>query len=195
MNPFNHEPLTKEQLDNECLCFLSINQKPVKSSRLFMGHIHDVNLERLVSYFKVDKNYYKKLSPNEQLIQKLSSESNGFFLKGVPDDYIDREADISGFGTFEEAYHRLVLDLANLNEKAIRQILPEKNDIRNIYISGGFSKNEIFVSCLARKFKNHRIFTSEFENSSAMGAALMVFKELGVGDQPEIDLGLKEWKV
>lgn len=36
MNPFNEDPLTKEQLEQDCLSYMSINQKPVKYSRFFM---------------------------------------------------------------------------------------------------------------------------------------------------------------
>ena len=41
MNPFNTEILTAEQLDHDCLCYMSITRKPVKSSRLFLGNIHE----------------------------------------------------------------------------------------------------------------------------------------------------------
>lgn len=194
MNPFNHEPLTGDQLKNDCLSYLSISQKPVKSSRLFMGHIHDVNLEQLISYFKVDKNYYKKVKYNDKLVQKLNVGNNCFFKKRLSEDYIDREIKLSLFDNFDEAYHRLIIDLTALCAKSIDLILSENNDTQNIYISGGFSKNEIFVRCLATRFPEKRVYTSDFENSSALGAALVIYKEFGLGNHPLIDLGLKEWE-
>ena len=60
MNPFNREPLTTEQLRKDSLCYMSIQQQQVKSSRLFMGHIHDVNVERLNSRFGTNAGFSKK---------------------------------------------------------------------------------------------------------------------------------------
>ncbi len=37
LNPFNDHPLTIEELQQDCLCYLSFEGKPVKASRLFLG--------------------------------------------------------------------------------------------------------------------------------------------------------------
>ena len=55
MNPYNHESLTAEELKQDCLCYMSVNRKPVKSSRFFLGHIHDVNVDLLESTFRVER--------------------------------------------------------------------------------------------------------------------------------------------
>jgi hypothetical protein len=57
MNPFNSEPLTAEKLKSDSLFYMSIQQKQVKSSRLFMGHIHGVNVQRLAKHFGVGKSF------------------------------------------------------------------------------------------------------------------------------------------
>jgi hypothetical protein len=54
MNPFNTELLTTEQLDRDCLCYLSISRQPVKSSRLFLGHLHETAVNQLNTHFKID---------------------------------------------------------------------------------------------------------------------------------------------
>lgn len=193
MNPFNHEPLSNEQLKNDCLSYLSINQKPVKSSRLFMGHIHEVNLEKIAIHFKCNKSDFKKLNYDPTLIKKLETQTHGFFKDGLSPDYVDRAVDLSQFQSFSEAYHRLMFDLTDLCINSISMVICNGSDLKNIYISGGFSKNELFVNLIARKFPGMKVFTSEFNNSSALGAALMVYKESGMGEIPEIDLGLKQW--
>lgn len=50
MNPFNDEPLTAEELKQDCLCYLRFDGKPVKSSRLHLGRMFDdgVSLEELI---------------------------------------------------------------------------------------------------------------------------------------------------
>lgn len=193
MNPFNHEPLTGEQLENDCLAYMSINRKPVKSSRLFMGHIHDVNLDRINAHFNADKQAYRNIAPDKELIRRLSGSGEVFFKNGVPEDYVDREVSLADFSGLEEAYHRLVLDLASLCVKSINFILPENDDTKTVFISGGFAKNEIFLRMLADKLGNKRIYTSEIENATALGAAMVVYEEAMEASMPEIDLGLKEW--
>ena len=188
MNPFNHDPLTKEQLNNDCLSYMSISQKPVKSSRLFMGHIHHVNMEKLAVHFHVDDSFYRQVKFDEKLFRKCISNTNRFFKTLPSGDFIDHDIDLTGFDNFTEAYHQLVYDLTLLCEKSIKYVMPEKNDIKNIFVSGGFSRNEIFVRCLSSRFHNKNVITSDFDNSSALGAALVVYKEFGTGKNPEINL-------
>ena len=194
MNPFNYEPLTPDQLKNDCLSYLSINQKPVKSSRLFMGHIHDINLENITKHFNTDKDAYRKVGLNRDLISQLSGGEISFFKNGIPDGYADYDVNLSAFESFEEAYHRLIMDLTMLCVESINYILPENDDIKNVFISGGFAKNDIFLKYLADQLVNKRVFTSEIDNASALGAAMVIYDDAGLGKLPDIDLGLEEVK-
>lgn len=38
LNPFNNTKLTKQEFEQDCLCYLQPNGKPVKTSRLFLGN-------------------------------------------------------------------------------------------------------------------------------------------------------------
>ncbi len=122
MNPFNTEPLTMEQLRKDCLCYMSVNQQQVKSSRLFLGHIHDVNVERLNAHFGVDANLYKKVKPDQKIVTRLlaSPESRVFFKGPIPADYIDTTVDLGKFSSFEEAYHQLVHDVVSLAMESLQ---------------------------------------------------------------------------
>jgi sugar (pentulose or hexulose) kinase len=95
MNPFNSEALTAEQLKNDSLCYMSIQQKQVKSSRLFMGHIHDVNVKRIADFFKVGEKQFQKVEVDEALIDQMIEQNNRvFFSNGVPVDFIDTRVDL-----------------------------------------------------------------------------------------------------
>ncbi len=194
MNPFNDEPLTAEQLKSDCLCYLSVQQKPVKSSRLFMGHIHDVNVARLVAHFGVANDAYKRIKADEKRIAAYLSEGKHkvFFRNGVSTDYIDTEVDLSTFSFFEEAYTRLMYDLTLLCTESICLIIPKNDEVKNLFVSGGFARNEIFIRLLGNFFPGKKVFTSEVDNSSAMGAALVIWDAMNE-EKPGIDLGLKEW--
>lgn len=196
MNPFNAEPLTMEQLEQDCLSYLSISRNPVKSSRLFMGHIHDVNVERLTKHFGVAPDMFKKVFCNETLLNELDKKFDSkrvFFANGVPEGFIDTETDLSLFGSFEEAYSKFTVDLTAVQCDTMKLVLPANDDIKSIYISGGFARNEIYVRQMANNFPEKTIYTSEIDNATALGAALVVWGAMNEAI-PNFDLGLKEWK-
>ncbi|MCK5136716.1 MAG: hypothetical protein KAR19_13080 [Bacteroidales bacterium] len=194
MNPFNPAPLTAEQLKKDCLAYLSIRQNPVKSSRLFLGHIHDVNVKRLTQVFGVDDSAYKKVGINDKLLRTLNQKSQGervFFKDGVPEDYIDQSVAHTVFNDFEEAYHQLIIDLVDLTTEAIDLIIDGEDSTKNMYITGGFSKNPIFVKLIASRFPGKKVYTSEIANATSLGAAQVLWKALDPDFNPAIDPGLK----
>jgi len=195
MNPSNPEPLTQEQLVLDTLCYLSAEQKQVKSSRLFLGHIHEVNAEHLAEYYQVSKKAYKSVKTDEGLLKQLKERSHGsrvFFKEGVAENYIDTTVDLSAFATFDEAYHQLMIDLVNMSCKAIALVETKENDTKALYISGGFTNNELYCKLIAGRFPDKKVYTSEISNATALGAALVVGKGAFGNKQPEIDLGLIE---
>lgn len=179
MNPFNPSPLTPSQLEQDCLAYMSMQQKPVKSSRLFLGHIHDVNTARIAAAFDAGEDAYKRVAFNEAITRSLWTSRNGrrvFFRDGVPGDYLDESVEPGSFGSFEEAYHRLVMDLVDLTVHSIGLITDAEDATGNIYITGGFSKNPIFVRMMASRFRDKGVFTSEIANATSLGAAMVLWK-------------------
>jgi sugar (pentulose or hexulose) kinase len=194
MNPFNHTPLTKEQLEKDCLAYMSIQQKPVKSSRFFLGHIHDVNVERLSAFFKVDKNAYKAVEPDEVLLEHLKVKNKGeriFFAGTMPGDFIDQDADLGKFGSFHDAYHQMMMDLTGLTADSINLVITADDMTKNLFVTGGFAKNPIFTRLLAARFCDKTVYTSEIANATSLGAALVLWKCFGDVEEPELDMGLQ----
>ena len=193
MNPFNAEPLTADQLKQDCLAYMSIQQKPVKSARLFMGRIHDVNVDRLNEQFNADSSAFKTVALDEDMIKSLHQKSSGkrvFFNAGVPEDYVDMSVDKETFTNFNEAYHQLMIDLVDLTVESIGLIVGKSDQTRDMYISGGFSKNPIFLKLMASRFPDKKVYTSEVANATSLGAALVLWKGIEAGFSPKIDLGL-----
>src|SRR5205085_1325657 len=62
LNPFNHSPLTTNELAQDCLCYISYQGHPVKASRLFSGHFHDEQAAALAAYFKKPADFYKSIA-------------------------------------------------------------------------------------------------------------------------------------
>jgi hypothetical protein len=193
MNPFNTEPLTAEQLRGEMPYYMSIDQKEVKTSRFFLGHIHDKNVERLNDYFGIQDDLYKTIKIRDLKIWKLLVNKQGrvFFREGIPADYVDNEVDISQFLTFADAYHQMMFDLVDICMESVRQILAHDDMTEIVYITGGFARNDTFVRLLATRLHRKRVFTSEISDSSALGAAMEVYKSVFGKEIPPVYLGLK----
>jgi hypothetical protein len=161
-----------------------------------MGHIHDVNTKRLTAWFDVSDDSFKSVEIDEGLIMDYLSEGKEksvFFKKGVPVDYLDSSVDLSQFASFSEAYQRLMYDITALNANSIDLVSDRNDGVSKIFISGGFARNEIFVRTLASLYPDKEVFTSQVDNSSALGAALMVRDAISDNPIPNIDLGLKNW--
>ena len=193
MNPFNAELLTTGQLDRDCLCYLSISRQPVKSSRLFLGHLHETAVNQLNAHFKTDTGYYKNIKPDRQLIESCRQKwgRNRFFFEDLPySRELKTKCDFYTFTTFEEAYHQLMIELSGLAVEAIDLVLPADDDIENIYITGGFSGNILFRILISEAFPIKSVYTSEISNATALGAALVLLKVLDPERKPILNLGL-----
>lgn len=194
MNPFNHQPLSPEELESDCLAYLSIRQKPVKSSRLFLGHIHDVNVKRLSEFYKVPSDSYKTVSPDPAMLNKFSDLREGeryFLRRGIPEDYLDLEADLATFASFGDAYHRLMSDLVDLTVGSIRLITDPAKPVPHLFLTGGFSKNPLFTGLLARHFPGSKLYTSEIANATSLGAAMVQEHQFQEEGERKVELGLQ----
>jgi sugar (pentulose or hexulose) kinase len=192
MNPFNSEKLTAEQLDKDCLCYMSITRQPVKSSRLFLGHLHETAVNLLADHFKVPGDQFKNIRADNQLTDQLKTKfkEKQVFFKPAPDSRELKEyIDLYEFHSYNEAYHQLMNELCELTIEAVNLVLPAGNDISNIYITGGFSKNDLFLNLISEAYPSKLVYTSEIVNGSALGAALVIS-----GSSPLLNLGLTECK-
>lgn len=191
MNPFNDEPLTAEQLSKDSLCYISTRQKQVKSSRLFMGHIHDVNSQRIADHFGENSNYYKSVEANEEFVNKRFH-NRMFFKDGISAEFIDSSADLSIFKSAAEAYHQLVIDITYLGLESLKLVIPQNDTTTSVYVTGGFARNTIFLRLLATLLHGKTIYTSEVDNATAFGAAITLWNKAFTGTEPILDLGLKK---
>jgi len=193
MNPFNTEKLTSEQLDNDCLCYMSITGQPVKSSRLFLGHLHETALKQICDHFRKPEDYYKKINADSLLLSHLKvkfSVKKVFFQTIQYSRNLKDYIDLYEFSSFEEAYHQLINELGDLTIEAVNLVLPSLDETENIYITGGFSKNELFLKFIANAYPSKTVYTSEIANGSALGAALVVS-----GSNSPLNLGLTRCEI
>ena len=86
MNPNSKDKLTKQQLNNNCLCFMTPEKQQVKSSMQFLGRIHEVYLEALSKHFKADIDTHLNLNLDKSFCDALvTSDSQVFLAKYQPE--------------------------------------------------------------------------------------------------------------
>jgi hypothetical protein len=193
MNPFNHEKLTSEQLSMDCFSFMSVNMQPVKSSRLFLGHLHEAGIKLMSGYFKIQEESFKLIKPDMKLFNKLSSKfsHNKVFLgEEKLSRQLKEDPDLFEFDHFVEAYHQLMIELCDITVESINLVDSGSDDLQNLYITGGFSKNDLFVKLLASSYPHLKVYTSEISIATALGAAQVLLDSLEPSVKHEADPGL-----
>ncbi|MDV7139163.1 FGGY family carbohydrate kinase [Maribacter sp. TH_r10] len=175
MNPFSKETLTAHQLKNNCLCFMTPLKKQVKSSMQFLGHVHEVNTKAFCDHYDLPENYFLNVGLNKKLCEDIIREGRQvFFPNKVPEDYMADLGQLKRYDSFEKAYHQLVYEISYLVFEGIQLILDSDSNLRSIYITGGFNKNDIFVECLSQMLPEQKIKFPNVRNASALGAALLM---------------------
>jgi L-fuculokinase len=156
LNPFNDTALTADELQKDCLCYLTYEGKPVKASRLFAGHWHDEAFKKLSERFHKDEHAYTQVSYNK--------------------DFKNSDS------TFEEAYHKLIAELIAMQKESTDLIM--QPSIKNIYVDGGFSKNPLFMSMLVKAYPDVNTYSADLHQATALGAALAIHDDWNTKAKP-----------
>ncbi|HUR12845.1 MAG TPA: FGGY family carbohydrate kinase [Flavitalea sp.] len=182
LNPFNHSPLTKEQLQADCLCYLSPQGNPVKAARLHAGNYHDVHAQRISEHFHIRPEGLTQLKYDEQkrLTKSISAGRNSFASE-----------EMNSFTSYEIAYYSLMQDI--IAQQVASTSLVLQKDTRKIFVDGGFGKNEIFMQLLAGSFPEKEVFAAVVGEATALGGALHMHKSWNKNPVPEKLLSLRRY--
>ena len=157
LNPFNDNPLTGNELEKDCLCYLSFKGKPVKSSRLFAGHEHEMAIRDL----------------------------------GLEGESILRFEDAKKLGLAGRKYLGFLKRLVEKQVAALNLVLTP--EVSKIFVDGGFSKNEIFMTLLAEAMPRLDFYAATVAQASALGAAVAVHDIWNSKPLPTNLVGLKKF--
>lgn len=175
LNPFNSKPLTAYELTQDCLCYLTYTGQPVKASRIFSGNEHEQEAKRLAAFYDCNIHEYQKVKLDRALIKRLESRERNVKVKHVSglksSPFAQR--DLSGFKNYTEAYHRLVMDLVNVQIESSKLVL-DGTPVKRIFVDGGFSRNPIFMYLLAEAFPEYEVFAATVPQATSLGAALAI---------------------
>ncbi|MEX2396910.1 MAG: FGGY family carbohydrate kinase, partial [Balneolales bacterium] len=178
-NPFDSSQLTTQDLEKDCMYYMNIFGNRVKASRLFLGNEYRHQKEKLDQHFSrsISGN---EVELNEELLRKLIY-SEDPSLKMEPETLYrsdHKEVDKPGnwnlnkFSSYEEAYHQLMIDLVSHQAESI-ELSQGADEINKLIITGGFSKNNIYLRLLASRFPDKKVYTVSQSHISALGAALV----------------------
>jgi sugar (pentulose or hexulose) kinase len=191
LNPYNHEPLTAEELNQDCLCYLTFDGRPVKASRLFAGYHHEQVCKNLSARYGKPADYYNSIKFEQQLLPlgsgriRFNDRNTG---NEVEDTFSDK--DLSAFETYEEAYHYFMFELIEQQLRSTRLVLSETN-VKQIFVDGGFGKNSIYMHLLALAFPELKVFAASMAQASAVGAAMAIHAHWNSNDFPDDIIDLK----
>jgi len=173
LNPFNHSPVTDEQLANDCLCYMQYQGSPVKASRLFAGNEHEVQIKRIAAYFNVDPGVFKSIAFDVSIISKLklARQANPTGLSRQMCAFSARP--LADFSSYIDAYHQLMLDIMDQQYESTNLIL-YGTTVRRIFVDGGFSKNSVYMNLLAKAFPKMEVFAASMAQATAVGAAIAI---------------------
>ena len=81
-------------------------------------------------------------------------------------------------------------ELSDLTVEAMDLIISSDDGIKNIYITGTFSSNPLFLRLISDAYPVKNIYTSEVLYATALGAALVILDSLDSTKKPVLNLGL-----
>jgi len=197
LNPFNHAQLTNNELNQDCLCYLSYEGKPVKASRLFAGYEHEQQVKRLSLHFNKPSDYFTSVACDAELLHKLKA---GKKIGGKINDRamvgqsVFAERKLDSFNSYEEAYHRLIVDIIDQQIKSTNLVL-RGTDVKRIFVDGGFSKNPIYMYLLAEAFPFIEVYAASVAQASALGAAFAIHPHWNAKKLPADIIDLRLYSV
>lgn len=194
LNPFNSTPLTAEELENDCLCYLQYEGKPVKASRLFAGYEHEQQVKRIAAHYGTDVIAYRAVAYDPKMIETLQEMAKNTSViedeqKPLQESPFSKR-DLNAYSSDILAYHQLILDLVNQQYIATKRVL-NGTAVKRIFVDGGFSKNVLFMNLLAAVFPELEVFAAYMAQATAVGAALAIHKSWNTKPLPNDIVELK----
>ena len=196
MNPFNDSPLTLEELQNDCLCYMHYLGKPVKASRLFAGNEHEEQVKRIADHFNQNSLRYRTKEFDPEVLARIrkkhtqqESEGNMMMKRSF-----FAERDLADFVDDTEAYHQLIQDIIFQQHQSTSIVL-KGTDAKRLFVDGGFSKNAIYMNLLASVFPQLGVFAASMAQATAVGTALAIHKVWNKKPVPNDLIELKYYSV
>jgi len=195
LNPFNKTLPQTTELAKGCLSYLSYEGNPVKASMLFSGNDHDLQVRRIAEHFNIGPDFYKTVNPDDALLNRFLQIGNrdmgDLLVDAVTPSYFHKRS-LSDFSTHVEAYHQLVVDLVTQQRLSSGMVL-KGADVSDIYVDGGFCKNELYMKLIADAFPEKTVYAASMNQGTALGSALAIHKHWNTNELANSFMELTKW--
>jgi sugar (pentulose or hexulose) kinase len=197
LNPFNQAPLTREELENDCLCYFTHEGKPIKASRLFAGQEHEVQTAKITAHFGLNGAWNSSIDFDEEVLAYLPNRDRE--KKNPRSEASLRQSlfagrDLNTFASPSEAYHQLILDIVK-EQYASTQYVMSGRPVKRIFVDGGFSTNSVFMNLLAAAFPDLEVYAASVPQATAIGAALAIHRHWNTRSLPNDIIDLKYYSL
>lgn len=199
LNPFNKNLPQVDELNKGCLSYLTYEGDPVKISMLFAGHDHDQQVEKIAQHFNVQAGHFKSMHYDGQWIHFINNNreeagilEENIHLNSPTEPCVFHLRPLSEFQSAEHAYHQLLVDIINRQAVATQMVI-NNSDVKNMYVDGGFCRNNIYMQLLTDAFSGMNVYATSMIQGSALGAALAIHHEWNAEPLPGTLITLKHW--
>ncbi len=199
LNPFNSELPTADELEKGCLSYLTYQGNPVKTTMLFAGNDHDQQVKSIAEHFHIAPDFFKSISFDEAILFTLKnreddfSANSTFHLISATTPCKFHLRNLTAFQSPREAYHQLLCDMIEQQISSTAMVLKD-SPVKNIYVDGGFCRNNIYMQLLANAFPGKNVFATSMIQGTALGAALAIHHSWNDRPLPQSLITLNEWK-
>jgi sugar (pentulose or hexulose) kinase len=178
------------------LCYMSYQGRPVKASRLFAGYEHEQQVKRLGANFHKEAGYAATIAFDPDIVsflhwrdqQQGASHSDQLMTASA---FSQRSLD--AFDSYEQAYHRLLMDIMAQQIASTRLVL-QGTEVKRIFVDGGFGRNQVYMHLLAAAFPYIEVFAASIPQATAIGAALAIHSHWNTRSLPGDIIELKYYK-
>ncbi|MFZ1790609.1 MAG: FGGY family carbohydrate kinase, partial [Saprospiraceae bacterium] len=154
LNPFDQSEITQNHINQELIYYLQPDGKKVRASRLYYGKIYE--------------DAVANLQISDQEIAEIPKEVVANYLA-----FPEQSKKILNFTSKQKEYTDLVFEMAKAHFHSL-QLAKGESHIEEVYVDGGFAKNDLFLRFLATMLFPIRVFKAENPMGSALGAAIMM---------------------
>ncbi|MBD0724703.1 carbohydrate kinase [Flavobacterium sp. L1I52] len=173
LNPFSDKTLTVKDIQDDCINYMRINGKPVKSARLLLGNEYTHQVHALADHFGLAHDYHKTVLFDSNLYHKIKKDFKYCFRwNAIEDANMPAKTEII-YDNFKEAYHHLMIELVLLQVQSIKRAAGNTK-IKKLFVDGGFSDNDVFIKLLSHYLRDMVLRSTNSSLGSALGAAISI---------------------
>ncbi|RIA08562.1 sugar (pentulose or hexulose) kinase [Flavobacteriaceae bacterium MAR_2010_72] len=173
LNPFTKNPISSSESDKDAINYMRINGKAVKANSIFLGNEYKIQVTKLDKLFGVSDDYHRSVKFDYDTYFEIIKDFKHYFKwDGIVDGDMPEETSLS-YTKYEHAYHQLMTELVLLQIKSIKKAIGD-DDIKRLYVDGGFSNNDVYIKLLSHYFRDKKLRTTDSSLGSALGAAISI---------------------